>query len=538
VQHGGGFPGGGRGGMPGGHLAGSSRGRGPGGGGGAIGSRSPGASFAHGNRSGGPNFAQRNFGGGPSRGQLAHGSGGFGGRGLSGGAIHQGPRGGHNNSFVNRHFAGGQGWQHNGGGARGVSRPASLAGVGGRGGSHGTGHLHQQWFGNSGHSHAVRQANFNHSGNWGRQGWNSWGGSRHNNFHAGNFNNRWSGGWNRWGRNSFFFGFGTPFGGFYRGFYPYGYGFWPGFSFGFFPYFSYGFGYGYPYYYGWPGYSYASYLYCQPYYNYGNYGYAGYGYPYAAYGYDYPYSYGYPAYTTYSYASANPAYVAADGVVSDAAPLAVESAPALVDPPALDSAPPGPADAAGADDLETSAGPPKSVDDITAADFAGQGEIDFKAGKYDAAARNFRHALVDDPSNAGVLMLLGQALFAIGQFDEAAGATAMAMQALPQHKWGAVVENYKQLYGKTSDYTAQLRSLEKARDDKPDSPALRFLLGFHYAHLGYPSQATRELNKAIELEPRDQMAKKLRDAMAAKKEKAQTPAAEPTAKRPPGAVDS
>ncbi len=103
------------------------------------------------------------------------------------------------------------------------------------------------------------------------------------------------------------------------------------------------------------------------------------------------------------------------------------------------------------------------MNNITAADFSAQGEADFKAGKYQAAARNFRHVLVDDPTNAGALMLLGHTAFALGQYNEAAGATEMAMKSLPQEKWGAVITNYTQLYGKTQDYTDQLRALEKAQ---------------------------------------------------------------------------
>ncbi|HEX3724892.1 MAG TPA: tetratricopeptide repeat protein, partial [Pirellulales bacterium] len=167
---------------------------------------------------------------------------------------------------------------------------------------------------------------------------------------------------------------------------------------------------------------------------------------------------------------------------------------------------------------------PRSVDELTAADFAGQGELDFKAGKYESASRNFRHALVDDPANAAVLMMLSQSLFAMGQYDEAAGATAMAMQSLPQDKWGVVVENRQQLYGNARDYADQLRSLEKARDAKSDSPGLHFLLGFQYAFSGNPSGAASELDKVLQLEPRDQMAKALRDATKAKLDGTASPA--------------
>ncbi len=132
-------------------------------------------------------------------------------------------------------------------------------------------------------------------------------------------------------------------------------------------------------------------------------------------------------------------------------------------------------------------------------------------------------------------MLLGQSLFATGQFDEAAGATAMALQALPQDKWGAVLENRQQLYGNLSDYNTQLNKLEQARDAKPSSPALHFLLGYHYAFAGDKQQAIRELDKTLQLEPKDPMAKALRDRLTGKTSD-QAPAAPPAPPQPGDAV--
>ena len=45
-------------------------------------------------------------------------------------------------------------------------------------------------------------------------------------------------------------------------------------------------------------------------------------------------------------------------------------------------------------------------------DYATQGETDFRAGRYQEASNDFRHALIDEPNNAALMMLLGQALFA------------------------------------------------------------------------------------------------------------------------------
>lgn len=166
--------------------------------------------------------------------------------------------------------------------------------------------------------------------------------------------------------------------------------------------------------------------------------------------------------------------------------------------------------------------------------FADKGESAFKAGDYKGAVYVWRHAVIDDPKNPVVLMMLGQALFATGQFDEAAGATQSAMQMLPKDQWGVVANNYKELYGSVQDYTDQLRVLEKGVADKPDDPAQRFLLGFHYAYLGYPQQAVDQLDKVLKIAPTDESAKQLRDEMRAKLPKPAAPAvAPPTPQVPP-----
>jgi tetratricopeptide (TPR) repeat protein len=155
-------------------------------------------------------------------------------------------------------------------------------------------------------------------------------------------------------------------------------------------------------------------------------------------------------------------------------------------------------------------------DRASAAAFAEQGEIDFKAGNYHAAAKDWQHSLVDDPKNGAVMMLLAQALFAEGKYEQAAGATQAAMQMLPEDKWGVVIANYAELYGNVQDYTDQVRALEAARKANPDSPALRFLLGFHFGYLNYPKQAVTELDEALSLAPRDLGSRKVREIFAAR----------------------
>jgi tetratricopeptide (TPR) repeat protein len=148
-----------------------------------------------------------------------------------------------------------------------------------------------------------------------------------------------------------------------------------------------------------------------------------------------------------------------------------------------------------------------------AATFDQAGEQAFQAGQYRDAAYDFRHALVDDQQNGVVAMMLAQALFAQGSYNEAAAATELGMVLLPQDQWGIVVKNYKELYPNNATYTQQLRAAEQARNAKPDDPALRFVLGFQFNYLGYPTQAAKEVEKAVQLMPHDEFSKRLLDAI-------------------------
>jgi Tetratricopeptide repeat len=144
-----------------------------------------------------------------------------------------------------------------------------------------------------------------------------------------------------------------------------------------------------------------------------------------------------------------------------------------------------------------------------AQDFARQGEFAFKDGDYKKASRAWRHALLDDPQNGTLIMMMAQAMFQSGEYNEAAGAVQAGLQMMPRDKWDVVVGNYKELYGNTQDYVDQLKALERTIKDKPKEPGLRLLVGYHYLFLGYPSEALRELRVGEELAKTDQAMKEL-----------------------------
>ena len=130
---------------------------------------------------------------------------------------------------------------------------------------------------------------------------------------------------------------------------------------------------------------------------------------------------------------------------------------------------------------------------------------------------------MDDPNNGAYMMILGQALFASGQYNEAAGETPTGRSNVVAGQMG---DHRHQLQGALRQHRRLHLSasvLEKARDEKPNDPALHFLLGWQFGYLGYPTQSIRELDKTLELVPSDQVAKKVRDAMAEKLPKAELP---------------
>lgn len=230
----------------------------------------------------------------------------------------------------------------------------------------------------------------------------------------------------------------------------------------------------------------------------------GIGYPYG-FGWGNPYGYWSNPWTTwnggfpcYSYNAVSPWYG------YGATTFAPDGDPSVVLMPEDGSLPPE-ADAMPADETKEP--------DVDGLDYAAIGEREFFAGEYARAVKSFRHAMVEDPGNGACALLLAQGLFQTGAFEEAAGATQLATQLLPEEKWGVVGDHRRELYGSNEDYVKQLRVLEDAIRDKRDAPALRFLLGWHYGFNGYPKEAVDQLNKVVALAPKDEIAVQVRDVM-------------------------
>ncbi len=344
-------------------------------------------------------------------------------------------------------------------------------------------------------------------------------GSRHGGHHGGGHHHGHHHGHRH---SSFFFGFGGPFYGFGYGspwgFNPwyggyglggYGYGGFGGYGYGGFggywgrPYWG-GYGWGSPYGFGGFGWPYGG---LSVGYGSRNFGFLynsgfGYGSP----GYGFGPNYWYDPYCSFGYSSGatyiveSPTYAAVPRTETIVAPIASDASAARIEPvPVSTPVPPAPK-------VQTNSDPVASESD---GDFARDGEVAFKQSDYKGAVRAWRHALLDEPQNGTLYMMIAQGHFQLGEFDQAAGATQQGMMALPKDKWGVVVKNYTELYGKTKDYVEQLKVLEKAVEEKPKDPARRFVLGFHFLFLDYPKEALRELTALREVAKNDKLGEEL-----------------------------
>jgi hypothetical protein len=284
--------------------------------------------------------------------------------------------------------------------------------------------------------------------------------------------------------------FGIPIGG-------YGYGGYGGFGYGGFGYGGYGYGHRWGAFasIGWAPYGFNPFWFgC------GSPGFGiGFGYnsgPWSI-GVGYGWGFGYaPAITYVPYVVEQPVIVADPGV-----PVLQSINPPLI-PQATGPAPAPPAA------VGPTLPPPAAVEKPQAepeADFAARGQEQFLAGKYADAVKSLRHAVLDDPKNGPLLALTGEALWAAGNFNEAAGAFQQSLLATPEADWKAVAHRAARLTPADS-VTALGNALVKE-----EQPSLRFLAAYQSFGAGKWEEATAHLDVVLKKAPDDQVAKKLRE---------------------------
>lgn len=150
----------------------------------------------------------------------------------------------------------------------------------------------------------------------------------------------------------------------------------------------------------------------------------------------------------------------------------------------------------------------KPVTTSEGSDYQRRAEGAFRAGDFKGAARLANHALLEMPHNGRILLFSAQTLFAVGDYRRAAEAVHHAASLLSSEHLGYVVENYRRYY-RGRAYVDQMDRLNEYIQENPNASYAYFLRGYQHAFLGHQKSALRDLNLAVELESRDQLAAQL-----------------------------
>jgi len=202
----------------------------------------------------------------------------------------------------------------------------------------------------------------------------------------------------------------------------------------------------------------------------------------------------------YSPAIAYVPYYVEQPVIVGQPPIVVDSgSPPLIPQAAPATGPTLPPPAA----AEKPAGEKPAVDGDV--DYAARGQEQFLAGKYADAVKSLRHAVLDDPKNGPLLALTGEALWAAGNFNEAAGAFQQSLLASPEADWKGVANRAARLTPADS-VTALGNALAKE-----EQPGPRFLAAYQSFGAGKYEEAIAHLDVVLKKAPEDQVAKKLRE---------------------------
>ncbi len=130
-------------------------------------------------------------------------------------------------------------------------------------------------------------------------------------------------------------------------------------------------------------------------------------------------------------------------------------------------------------------------------DYAAAAEAAFRTGDYNTAMQQWKHAMVDDPQNGTLVLLMAQALFAQGNYDEAA-ARCKPQWPTCRREVERRDRQPRRVVSSESTYADQVNKLATAAS-RSDSPAMQFLLGYHQGFAGNREAAAASLEKGLKL---------------------------------------
>ncbi len=144
-----------------------------------------------------------------------------------------------------------------------------------------------------------------------------------------------------------------------------------------------------------------------------------------------------------------------------------------------------------------------------------QARAAFMDGKYEKALKLCDEVGVLLPHDAVLHEFRALVLVALARYTEAAAALHAVLAVGP----GWDTKTLTSLYPNMATYTSHLRALEAERDKSPKAADIRFLLGYHYLTLGHQKDALYQFQKALELQPKDEVAAALVASLSPRDEK-------------------
>jgi tetratricopeptide (TPR) repeat protein len=155
----------------------------------------------------------------------------------------------------------------------------------------------------------------------------------------------------------------------------------------------------------------------------------------------------------------------------------------------------------------------------------GQAVRAFREGDYAEAQAECERAIRLQPGDANLHEFRALCQFARGQYQGAAATLYDVLAAGPGWGW----DTLSSCYPSARTYTEQLRALERYAREHPKEAAGRLVLAYHYLALGERDGAVGQLREVVQLQPEDQVAPVILEALQkAKKGKAEArPAAPP-----------
>lgn len=130
-----------------------------------------------------------------------------------------------------------------------------------------------------------------------------------------------------------------------------------------------------------------------------------------------------------------------------------------------------------------------------------QARADFKQNNYDAALDKVNSAIQQMPSDPVLHEFRSLVLFAQGKYSESAGTIYAVLATGPGWDW----DTMRSLYPNVDVYGNQVHKLEDYCNANPMAADVRFLLAYHYLTMGYVEEAKAELERVVELQPKDEL---------------------------------